>query len=86
MVRLRGPVELAALLIFLSCVFFSLKMLGDKGVMGPLLDIVDKFTYFGADLLLYFTSVKLASNKGEIGPREKILAPIQPEGAESESV
>ena len=48
--------------------------------------IVDKFAYFEADLLLYFSSVKLASNKGEIGPREKILAPIQPEGAESESV
>ena len=48
--------------------------------------IVDNFAYFEADLLLYFSSVKLASNKGEIGPREKILAPIQPEGAESESV
>ena len=48
--------------------------------------IVDKFAYFEADLLLYFSSVKLASNMGEIGPREKILAPIQPEGAESESV
>ena len=30
--------------------------------------------------------MKLVSDKGEIGPREKILAPIQAEAAELESV